>query len=451
MADTPTSLSPAEADLAAADRAAEAAAASGNQAPTTTETQADNPARANELDDSLAEVLATTNTDGNGPKEAAPAEPAAKPAEVKPAEAAPEAKPAEVKPAERKGGLEDLLSDATKPSETKPNDPAEDIKLRSDASPKTRETFEQLKTVYKTKLDNAAAEAAALKTRVQELEAKTSQAADPERVTALENELKELRAHRAQFDTENDPEFKSKFDTKIDSNYEEIYARLKGHGLKDEVVASLKAMPRAERDKVIDGMLDKVPDSRRFIDSKLVENESVANQRQKELAEARVNADKILQERRNAPGASRAQSIKAVAEILRPIVDNIDWIKVKDIPSTAGAEEKKSLESFNEFAVRAQDLLKSGILDDSPKARADAALALPLAHYFKRELDSTKASLAAATAELEAIRKAGRTSRTASTSASPGSGAPKPAKPNADAGDAVDVLFNEISANAPRT
>ena len=441
MADIAPSSTPiVDADLAAADRQAEQLAQSQRDNPALSERPNVDPARENELDRHLDEVLASTNADGNAPK---PADPAAEPAAAEPAPPVanePAAEPA-ADPATPKGPLDDLLANATaKPAGEA--DPVDDIKLRSDASPKTRETFEQLKTVYKGRLDAANAKALDLETRLKELETK---AANP-LTDDLKKELEDHRAFRAQFDTENDPTFKQKFDTRVSTNYQDIYARLSDHRLPDTELEKLKAMPSAERDAAIDTFLDKLPPgSRRFIESKLIDNQSVQDQRRKELTEVRAKADQILAEKAKAPQDTAQRRLDEVTSIMRPVLAQLPFVHVQEIPATAGAEERKALESRNAFALSAQEMLRRTLLDDSPQARSDAALALPLAHYYKREYDTVKAQLAAATERLDGITKAGRTSRTANSIASPNRPqTPVSGKTQQDSGDAVDSLFNEL-------
>jgi hypothetical protein len=455
MADTTAPISPADADLAAADRQAEVMAERARVDPKLSEKPNVDASRESDLDNSLAEVMANTSEDGSGPRPDTEPKPEAEPkpdAEPKKVEASSETKPeASTKP---KGALDDLLSDA-KADATKSDhasDPAEEIKLRSDASPKTRETFEQLKTVYKAKLDANAARIAELEAKHTELEQKASATAVDPLTPELKQELESLRSFRVQFDTENDPSFRQKYDSRVGANYSDIYAKLAEHQLPETEIAKLKAMPAVERDTVIDSFFDRLPAaSRRFIEAKLVDNENVNSQRAKELFETRAKADTILAERAKAPEISQQKRIEEIGNIIRPLLPNLDFIHTKDIPASAGAEERKVLEERNTFAAHAQQLMRTAILDDSPRSRADAAVALPLAHHFKRQLDATTAKLAAVTAELEGIRKAGRTSRTAQTSARPGTGSATSAKAPENSGDAVDQLFAEVSASEPST
>jgi hypothetical protein len=350
-----------------------------------------------------------------------------------------------VEPAEKakKSLLDSLSEEKIEKTEAvkKEEDPYEKIKLRADASPKTRETFDSLKATAKEREKTANDRATALEKQVEELSVKVKASEGKTMDPAVESELKELRAHRAQFDTENDPDFKTKFDKKIESNYETIYAKLKDHSLPEETVAALKALPAAERDAHIEEFLSKIPNaSKRLIEAKLIDNTSVQEQRRQELSEVRSKADTILADRAKAP-AETAQKLEAeVAGYLRPVVEKLQWLQLKEVPATATANEKTSLEKYNKDTEFLRESLKTAILDHSPRSRAEAALAVPLAHYYKAQYTAANSQLEKVTKELEGIRRASQTSRTARTSANP-SQAPVAQKNHEFGGDAVDELF----------
>lgn len=453
-----------DADLAAADKAAEALAERARSGDPLLDKPSVSPERATELDDALAEVLKNSNPDGTGPKDSAAPAPELTPEQKAAADrqaaetAEAERKKAEALPKDDKpkGALDDLLADATaQPKDSKLADETDEIKLRSDASPKTRETFEKLKEVYKGRLDAATTQISDLSTRLKDVEAKltAASAVKPEEVQALQRELAEHREFRVQFDTEHSTEFKQKYDTRIAANYEAIYERLTFHKLPAAELAALKAMPPDERDSVIEGFLEKLsssPQSKRFIEAKLGDNLSAQDDRRRELEATRAKAGEILAAKAAEPVQTVEKRINAMSTILKPHLAGLDFMHLKEVPATLGAEEKKAVVAHNEFATYLQSLFKRAVLDDSVESRSDAALALPLAHYYKRELNVTRAQLKAANEELDGIKKAGRTSRIASTSAAPKpAGAAPKTNTNVDSGDAVDSLFAEITAAAP--
>jgi hypothetical protein len=451
--------------LEQADRAAEALARSSKES---IRPEID-PAREQALDNAFAEVSGTApagdaQTDPNQfgrenggvrpPVEGTPAEETTPAAETKPAETpapAAETKPAAEEP-KTKTLLDELIPDATKPAETKPStteDPY-NVKLRSDASPKTRETVEQLKTIAREReaaalkqAEEARAQVAEKEARIKELEAKTV----PDEV---QNELKELRQFRAQFDAERDPEFRQRFDSKVETNYSAIYAKLQQHGLPASEIEKLKGFSQSERDTAIERLASKLSGlDRRTVEAKLLDNVNIAEERQKALEDTRRKADEILKQKSQAPAEQAQKRVQEIATLVQPELARLPWIHAKEIPATAAPEEKKRLEADNARALELQEQLKTAIVDDSPVARARAALSVPLARHFSTAYAAEKARADALQAKLDAINQAGATSRTARTSAAvAATRAPDPnAKPK-EAGDAIDDLF--FAANASR-
>lgn len=441
--------------FAAADAAAEAVAANlraGGDPGADVRPSVD-PLRGDELDKIFDEASANQPPEADPMADAKkasgikdePADEPAKEAAKDPVDPAKEAAKEPAKDEPKKNLLDSLLSEEKKETPAAEKDPYEEVKLRADASPKTRETFEALKATAREREKAALEKAAALEKTVAELSEKTKSFEGKTATPEVEAELKELRAFRAQFDTENDPEFKSKYSTKIEGNYEAIFNVLhKDNGLKIEVVNQLKAMSPAERDQHIESFLAKIPaTSRRLIEAKLIENVSVQEQRAAELSSARAKADQILAERAAAPAQSAEKLQAEIAGHLRPVLGKLDWIQIKEAPATASPAEKAAIEKANEFAAFAQETLKNAIVDQSPRARAEAALAVPLAHHFKARASALETELAAVKKELEGIRRASQTSRTARTSANPTpAAAPKKEEP-ASGEDAVDALFRE--------
>jgi hypothetical protein len=352
---------------------------------------------------------------------------------------------------EKKGLLDSVLSDSTAAKPDVPADPYGEVKLRSDASPKTRETFEQLKTLAKQREETALAQATESKKALEELQAKVTELEKRSLAPETEAELKELREFRAQYGAEQTPEFRQKYDGRIDGNYSAIYERLGAHGLAASEIEKLKAFSLADRDAAIEGFLEKLDTdgrtraSRRFIELKLADNLNAAEERQKALSEIKGKAAEIVAKERTAPAEQAQQRLQDTAALLKPAIAKLPWFHLKDIPATASAEEKKTLEAHNKAAAEYQDGLKFVLTNDTPASRAEAAIAVPLALQLRRENASLIEKLAAVEKELGAIKAASRTARTARSSASPnGSPAPAP-KVNEESGDALDTIFKEVN------
>ncbi len=401
------------------------------------------------LDKALAEVQADPDAQVSEPANPlAPAKAAPKPAEP----AAPAADP---KPDEPANPLDQLLKAATaEPAAPAPapekKDPYADHQLPANASKASREHFDRMKAAASADVQAATERATAAETKLAELDAqvKELQAKTTTLDPAIEAELKSLREHRALFDTANDPAFQQKFDGRISQNYETIYKELGRHGLPEGELAKLKAFPRQQRDAAIEGFLkqldgdDAALASRRLIEAKLVANFGVEDERNTELQATKAKADQIVKQSAAQPEAARKAAVDAAANIVAPKLKGLDFIWPKKIDAGTPPELKKQLEEHNVFALQLQDELKSALVNDDPETRATAALSVPLARFFARELAKTQASLKEANDKLARYAKAGATSRLADRAA-PRSDVPvKPASLAAeDAGDAVDQLF----------
>lgn len=407
------------------------------------------------LDAALAEVVPENEQPITNPVNPVPAPKAPTP---KKDDAPPEEAP--VPDPDGGSALDNLLKDASadptatppKKDEVPPADPYAAHQLPANASAKSREHFDKLKQEAQVR-ENAATERAAnaerqlteLQTKVAELEKKDG--ALPE---AVEKELKELREHRAQFDTERDPEFNKKFESRIVSNYEGVYRELKKHGLPDTEVERLRAFGKQERDAAIEGLLSKLGDddssklSKRLIEAKLTSNIGIEDERQEALAQARSNAEQSLRQRAEQPAIATKQRVDTIANLVAPQIKGLGWIFTKNIPTDTPPELRKRMEADNAFALKAQNDLRSAISNDDPETRATAALSVPLAQYFARENRVLKAQLAEAQGKLARISAAGATSRLADR-ATPQTKtpAPKASLEQENSGDAVDALFQE--------
>lgn len=427
--------------------------------------------RGSELDAAFAEVsqnappapegdLGLQNGGVPRPVEGAPKKPADAPAPAPDKPAGPPAsadKPDDppADPDASKGLLDTLLAGekaGDKPAPTAPaKDPYEDHKLRADASERTKETFEKLKTIAREREEQANKRASEAETQLKELQTKVAELEKRTVPDDVKKELEELRQFRATFDAEHSPEFKQRFDGRIEGNYEAIYTRLKAHALPDDQIALLKGMSPADREEAISGFLDKLPaGSRRFIELKLADNLNAQEERQKAVAEVKSKADKYLEEQRQRPVQQTQERDAAVAGILKPVVTKLAFLHPQEVPANASAEEKKAIESFNQNAFIYQEALKRAIVDDSPEVRAEAALAVPLARHLQFENRRLTAELTALRKEIDGIKAASKTSRLSRTVASPAAAAPaqKAAPANEESGDALDRLFAETTGGS---
>ena len=440
----------ADAELQKADQLAEQLlAASRNGAP---EKPSVSPDREAELDAEFKKALSDTPAPDAAPKPAEEAKPVETPA---PEEKKPDAPaPTPVDDGKRKGLLDDLIPETAKPEPTPFEKASADIKLRSDASPKTVDSFNQLKTAAAAQIaaeretaSKLANEKAELAKQLEELKGQVGK-----NTPEAEAELKELREFRALHDVGSRPEFKEKFDSRIDANDNAVYDLFKQEGMKDEVIAELRKMSADNRaDYIEKNVLPNLTSGqKRFVEAKILENVNVLGEKSKALEQAKADADKIISEQRGLPQKQEQERVQRLATHLKGTLMKLPFFHPKEIPATATAAEKAAIEAHNASALELQATMRAAVLDNSPEAAAEAALAVPLAKHFKAQYQSALARAEQAETELAAIKKAGSTGRRLGASAAPAGSQPPAPKPSSemDAVDAVDALFREATTHA---
>ena len=350
-------------------------------------------------------------------------------------------------PPEESNSLVDALfkKDPVAPAPDAKPDPFDDVKLRSDASPKTRETFDVLKKKARDEIAAAQARADQLS---KDLEAAQKNTIPPDKLPEpIEAELKELREFRATFDIERDPQFQQKYDSRKEANNEAVYGTLRAHGLRDDQIELLKKMGDSERVDAIGDLLEKIPHTSRLkVQAKLAENISLEDQRGQELSEARSKADQILKDQKEAPSRQVESFYKEVESYAKSLISSVDFLSVAEVPASTPAAERQRIEAQNKEAAKLQGLFVKVLADESPKGKAEAALGLVYAHRLKSENSSLSAKVSELQKEIDDIKKAGSVGKIGRAPASAGS---KPRSVETlDAGSNLDRLFKEAMANS---
>jgi hypothetical protein len=321
------------------------------------------------------------------------------------------------------------------------------VKLRADASQKTKDTFANLKQLSAEGLKAARAEVAKLRAEQAKVIETAKQAAleEAKKLAAVpedvQKELEELRTLRARTDVESDPAFKQRFDAKQTTNFETVYGLLKAHALPDSELKALKAMSFSERVEAITDLANKLPASSKLkIEAKLFENLNLDDEKAKALEEARSKATQIYAEREKLT-KEQTEAAKQAKEQAVSQFKSHELFKKIDVPVSTPPEEKKRLEAANAQAEKLQKLYDEVVNDETPLAKAEAAFGLVLAHKYKADLDTTKAQLQAAQKELDAIKKRagvtdkGRVVNVPTTT--------KPPVTDFDAGSALDAFAKQ--------
>jgi hypothetical protein len=277
---------------------------------------------------------------------------------------------------------------------------------------------------------------------------------------AVEKELTDLRNWRKQIDVEADPKW-SEFDTRANRNREAIISKLVEHGMPESRVAEVK---RLNFEINWDDILPKLPSqARRFIESKLVENESLGLDKEEAIKTAKGKADEFLKERSSSEETRVKQAIQEEQKVVDHFLGQLDWIKKQEVKADAPAEQKAQIESANKFVEESNGRLKQLMGDRSPNTRAQMIVGTLLAYKYKADLDAKEKEVASlkaahdselekiredlktATEELQRIKKAsgaGRKPSLASTTVKPtNDGILRPGA------DALDQLRSEVQSD----
>lgn len=372
-------------------------------------------------------------------------------------DAPPEEKKEELKPEDKKEDV--VAASADKKEDVAALQPEPDeldkVELPSNPKPKTGEAFSEVKRVAREKISLLVTKTKELEVKVAELESKTK---DGGLTPELKAELEELRGFRAKLDVEADPAFQS-FDVKVAETSESIYAKLLAGGATAPVVAKIKEMGG------INGIdwepiLEKLPSqTRRFIESKLVEVEDLGERKTKAISEAKENAGKYIAERQQQTFKQKEISTQKALAYGEKLLAETEWMKPKPVPSGATPEQKAVIEDYNKFLKDASVAVSEAAKDDSPEMRA--ALGLGVAELMKVRRDAAEykttsdAQIKQLTADLKETKdllekiKKGSTQRLRNTSASDQTAPSKGKEIMENASEAIDRLAREAEAGAP--
>jgi hypothetical protein len=340
-------------------------------------------------------------------------------------------------------GKEDKVE--TKPETPTEEDPYDKVKLRSDASEKTKNTFEELKRTAKERETKARTEAEQARKELLELRAKVDELSKKTVPDNIEAELRELREFRATFDAERDPEFQQKFSSRLEQNNGTIFEALKRNGLKDELVEQVKAMPYDQQVEQIARWAEKLsPRDKLLITARLADNENIESDRQSALRDIKSKADQILAEKRNAPIRNQDQFVEEAVRTLKPVLPQVPFLHPKELPANATPAIKAEIDRHNAAAAESQKMLLTFLQDDSARTRSILALAGVLAPRYQAQLKEAEGRVKALEKELSSIREAGRLSKTTRSSATADRAAPRVDVFDTNAEDAMEEAWKAM-------
>jgi len=320
------------------------------------------------------------------------------------------------------------------------------------ASPKSSEAFSAVKIKAAQEISAREQQLADLQKKNKELEEKLKTTV-PE---ALTKELEDLRQFRSRLDIEADPKFKE-FDSAVERTREFIYSQLKqSPAVTEEVIAAIKKHGGPENvnlDKLFEAIKD--PAIRRVVDSAVMDIEKTKFNKEETIKAAKANVQSYVAERQKQfeqLSTSHAEQTKAK---LDPYLQNLEWMKPREIPTGADEATKKSAEEHNAFVVQTSQGLQAALQDDTPEMRAILLTGMAQLLNLQRvhegmaaENKTLKAEVAKLTEQVNKF-KTGSTTRLRENAAAPGAGGtpePKPADMvNMRPSDALDAIAKSIS------
>lgn len=374
-------------------------------------------------------------------KEAAAAKPETKEVktEVKPevkVEVNPDVK-IEVKP--EASSLDKKLTEtqqAKDKKEVKPDDTEvseDDLQVLPHDKPKTAKRIQKLldqkkeldETVTKTR-----AEAQEKAAKVIELEKKLGEvkSVDPKVEEEVKKTREELAMFRRKYDLEKDPEVKTKFDSRMESiekNLNEstikcLQRHNAGEGLVkiieseggwSKFVASEKTIILKDGAVVTyaqlaDTIMQQLPLSeRRAIDAAMLEQIQVKRDKDRFFQEETAKANDFFKKKDEESNAQRTaydNQIKEVASTIekwhKDVIEKNAWLKEREIPANATAEQKAAIEDDNKFAKEANaKIQKSLSIKDVGES---LAVVYDAVRFNQSEREKSKAL-----AEVESLKK----------------------------------------------
>jgi len=232
-------------------------------------------------------------------------------------------------------------------------------------------------------------------------------------------DYEELKKRTYILDTENDPEFKKKFDEPLADATNAVYDILKKNGATDEVIESIKRVGGPDKvsrewwDRNALGRLE-IAEAKR-IENSLAKISELKDGRKKELDNAATERPKILEAREKQSLEQFQEAEKVINAYLGEVTEKLPFLKKKEIPADAAPAVKEQLTKHNSEVDALHARFQQALWPTTPQARAEVATAAAASHVLANTLRITQGQLAAKeaeitklTAELAKIKVAGR-------------------------------------------
>jgi hypothetical protein len=292
-----------------------------------------------------------------------------------------------------------------------------------------------------------AAEAATLRQRVAELEARP--------VTAPAD-YEELRTFKKTFDFKHSEEYRSQYEQPIGAASDAIYAVLEKNGASAETIDSIKKA--GGPDKISEtwwkaNVIDKVglTDAEKVKQSLLAVSD-LREKQEKEAAELASRGAEYLDAKRNEKvnwfKAENEQIGKHIDELTR----EVPWARFRETPAGATPEEAAQVAQHNAKVTELQSKFQSALWPTDARSRAEIAAAATISQVLGAQLRIEQSAKAALEARLKALetensqlKLAGRAPKQ-SASVTPNKVNATTDRSKMSAADAIDMGLDEAGA-----
>lgn len=327
--------------------------------------------------------------------------------------------------------------------------PEEELKVLPHDKPKTAR---RIQTLLK-QIDAARAETTKTKTEVTEKATKLAElekklgevkTVDPKTDENVKKQLDELAMFRRRYDLDKDPEVKTKFDSRVDSAEKSILDILSRRGAGEPMIElikseggwnkfaesgrmiSLKDGKQVTAAELADTIVSQLPLSeRRAIDAAMIEQTQTKRDKERFFNEEQAKANDFFKKQEDAVQKQRQEQdtqVQAMASTIekwhKDTVDKTDWLKEREVPANATAEQKAAIVEDNKYTKQLNGLLIKTLNARTVEESLEIALDSVKFYQERREKSrlltenaTLKSQLTAKQAELDKFKGASTTVR----------------------------------------
>lgn len=324
------------------------------------------------------------------------------------------------------------------------------VTLPPHAKPKSVEAFDKIKQVAREQVIAVSKELEDTKKKLEVAEAAAKSAPPPEAL----KELEDLRTWRKHADIESAPEFKA-FDSQVAKNLEQVYGKLTEAGMPPENLAKIKELGgpvNVDMEPILEKMS---PTVRRYIEAKLIDNESLADKKKDAIEAAKKDAENFFKGKKDAAEKTTAATVETEKKTVDAVLKLVPWMTEPKAPDNATEDQKKGVENHKAFITSTRERIDAALKDRSPESRAEAVVGTQWAYWYKTQFELAHAKrleaeklLAERTAELDKIKKASGAGSRVSSARAPAAAAPGGVKIGVRGEDALDALRAEAESQA---